>query len=146
MIHIKFKKLHKDATMPTRSHDTDTGYDITSCCDPILGDSYIEYRTGIALDIPEGYHVKIYPRSSISKKNLALCNSVGVIDQGYKGEIILRFKYTENFDGEEMRHIYEKNDRIGQLVIDKTYNANFVITEEIGDSSRSDGGFGSTGN
>ena len=97
---------------------------------------YIEYKTGIAIQPPKGHHTELFPRSSISKYNLLLCNSIGLIDEGYTGEIILRFKIigdlsdlskltTKNFN------FYKKGDKIGQIVIRKTIHKQWVLKESL---------------
>jgi len=91
------------------------------------------------MEIPEGHVGLLFPRSSVSKKNLRLCNSVGVIDSGYRGEIILKFdKNGEN--------LYEEGDRVGQLMIVPVPSVQFVEVTNLPGSDRGDGGFGSTGN
>lgn len=87
---IQIKKLHKDAIIPKRAHDTDAGFDMV-CTSVNNTDKFIEYGTGIAMHIPEGYVGLIFPRSSVTKKDLMLKNSIGVIDSGYLGEIRFRF-------------------------------------------------------
>ena len=87
---IQVKKLHEDAIIPKRAHKPDAGFDMT-CISVNDTDKFIEYGTGIAMHIPEGYVGLIFPRSSVTKKDLLLKNSVGVIDSGYLGEIRFRF-------------------------------------------------------
>ena len=90
MIKIKLKKIHPDAVIPKYAYEGDAGMDIYSVSKEITED-YIEYKTGICIEIPKGHVCLIFPRSSISKKDLSLCNSVGVLDSGYRGEIKFRF-------------------------------------------------------
>lgn len=80
-MNINFKKLDPQAVTPTKAHPTDAGFDLTAISiNKNITDSYIEYDTGIAIEIPKGHVGLLFPRSSISKYDLALCNSVGVID------------------------------------------------------------------
>jgi dUTP pyrophosphatase len=74
----------------------DAGYDVVAIDDGTWSESgtYLEYRTGIALEVPQGFHVELFPRSSISKYDLLLCNSIGLVDNGYRGELLFRFKYV----------------------------------------------------
>lgn len=100
------------------------------------------YGTGLAVEIPEGYVGLLFPRSSISKKGLTLANSVGVIDSGYRGEIMFKFAITS--DRPRKNSVYEVGDRIGQLIIMPYPKIEFV-TGELTESERGVGGFGSTG-
>lgn len=139
---ILVKKLHPDAVLPVSSNNTDAGYDLFAIDDGTLNEpqGYIEYRTGIAIELPRGFHAEIFPRSSISKTTLILANGVGLIDEGYRGEILLRFRYIS-----VVPRAYKAGDRIGQLVIRKTEHMPMVWVEELGSSDRGTGGFGSTG-
>jgi dUTP pyrophosphatase len=114
---VKFKKLHPDATIPQKAHDSDSGYDITAVDDGEMTDTYIQYKSGIAIEVPEGYDIKIFPRSSISKTNLMLANSVGLVDQGYRGEFLCRFKVI--WGPNKQLLTYKKGDKIAQLVFQK---------------------------
>ena len=146
---IKVKQLHQDAVLPQKANDKDAGYDLVAISDPEIkydNDNvlYIQYKTGIAIEPPEGYHTEIYPRSSISKYNLQLCNSLGLIDEPYRGEIILRFNLINSkLVGSKL---YQKGDKIGQLVIKKTISMDFIEVEELEETDRADGSFGSSGN
>ena len=90
-LNIKIKKLHKDAVIPTKVHTSDAGCDLyaTSCH---YDNGLIIYGTGIAVEIPTGYVGLVFPRSSIANTHLTLSNSVGVIDSGYRGEIMAKFR------------------------------------------------------
>jgi dUTPase len=121
---------------------------------------YIEYDTGICLDplkrnSEEQVYTLVYPRSSISKKNLLLCNSVGLVDPNYRDTIKLRFKYINQPSDLVMRgdlilvnidekKIYSLGDKIGQLVFMKTIPTKIEYVPELMPSDRN-GGFGSTG-
>lgn len=89
---VKFKRLCAEAKMPARAHLTDAGYDLTatSCVFDRQGNA--TYGTGIAVEIPKGYVGLLFPRSSVAGKDLTMANSVGVIDSGYRGEIMVKFK------------------------------------------------------
>jgi dUTP pyrophosphatase len=103
---------------------------------------YYEYLTGIAIEIPEGYVGLMFPRSSISKTKQILSNHVGVIDSGFRGEIRFRFKKLAWDNGD----LYDVGDKIGQLVIMPIPAIELVEVDELSDSERGEGGFGSTGN
>ena len=137
---VKIKKLHENAVIPKYHHDTDAGMDLTAVdkiFDPNNG--CIEYRTGIAVEIPEGYVGLIFPRSSIYKTSHVLTNSVGVVDAGYRGEI--SFNYLDRGRGQQ----YEIGDRVGQLIILPYPKIEFEEVDELSSSDRGEGGFGSSG-
>ena len=136
---LKFKKLHKDAVAPKIANHGDAGADLTAISVDYDINNIITYGTGIAVEIPEGYVGLIFPRSSIYKKQLILSNSVGVIDCGYRGEIKFKFR------GDRESDVYKIGDRIGQLVIMPIPSVEWEESEELTDSVRGEGGFGSTG-
>ena len=142
---IKIKKLHPDAKIPSYSKEGDAGMDLY--CVSVKKDKTpwersndLTCHTGIAMEIPAGYVGLLFPRSSISKTNLFLRNAVGVIDSGYRGEIILKFGFYDGRDSD-----YEVGDRVGQIMILPYPQVQFVETDELTSSERGDGGFGSTG-
>jgi len=160
---LKVKKLHPNAVLPKRANSTDAGYDLVALdCGQIVRDNFIEYNSGIAIELPPGYHALIHPRSSISSHDLILANSIGLVDNGYRGPILCRFKIvppqkpTEDFSesgGVTMEgqyqipwfpKIYCKGDRIAQLVIEKTVDVEVQAVEELSTTARGAGGFGST--
>jgi len=100
---IKVKRLHKDAVLPVFSKEGDAGADLTVTSIEFK-DYKVIYGTGISVEIPKGYCMKIYTRSSIYKTSLRLCNNVGIIDSGYRNEIKLIF----DFIGYEFRELYHE--------------------------------------
>lgn len=140
-IKVKFKKLAKHAFVPEYAKPGDAGMDLVAI-DSYKNHDYkfIEYGTGIAVEIPEGYVGLIYPRSSISKTPHTLANSVGVLDSGYRGEIKLRMRYEDNREDME----YAFGDRVGQLVIMSCPKVELEEVEELSTTERGEGGFGST--
>jgi len=143
-LQVKIKKLHPDAVIPAYAKAGDAGMDLTAITNTIdFFTGVIEYKTGLSIEIPEGYVGLIFPRSSIYKKNLTLCNSVGVIDSGYRGEITFKFRPAVlpiSVDQE-----YNIGDRIGQLVIIPYPQIELVESEELSETERNTGGYGSTG-
>lgn len=136
---LKVKKLRKDATLPSYARDGDAGIDIT--CTHILKRAQdIEYCTGISIEIENGYVGLLFPRSSISNTGHSLRNSVGVIDSGYRGEIKLRMSFASEGTKE-----YLVGEKIGQLIIMKIPEVEIKEADNLPDSERSTGGFGSTG-
>lgn len=141
---VKIKKLHPDAVIPKYAKSGDAGMDLTATEKSIDYRSYsggldvVTYKTGLAMEIPEGYVGLIYPRSSVYKTDLFLSNHVGVIDSGYRGEIMVKFRNTD-------RLTYEVGDRVAQIIIVPYPQIEFEEVEEIGDTERGDGGYGSSG-
>lgn len=139
---IKIKKLSPDAVTPSYSVEGDAGLDLTATR-TFEDDNYnVCYGTGLSIEIPKGYVGMIFPRSSISKKDLLLTNSVGIIDSGYRGEITFKFSDT-GFCGSKT---YRIGDRIGQLIIMPYPHIEFEEVEELSETERGEGGYGSTGN
>ena len=138
---VKFKKLYKDAVVPSYAKEGDAGLDLTATHMTLVRE-FIEYGTGIAVEIPEGYVGLVFPRSSVSKKeNFYLKNSVGVIDSGYRGEIKLRFN-----NGSLGANYYQPGEKIGQLIILPYPTIYLEQVDELSSTERGEGGFGSTGN
>ena len=139
---IKFKKLSENAVMPKRGSEWAAGYDLTATSKRWNREfSVWEYGTGIAVEIPEGYAGFVFPRSSIYKTGLTLTNSVGVIDRDFRGEIMAKFADTYLGDVEG----YDVGDRIGQLVILPVPEVEYVEVDELSETVRGAGGYGSTG-
>ena len=139
---VKIKKLSDAAVVPSYAKIGDAGMDLTatSKCWNVAG--FFQYGTSIALEIPRGYVGLIYPRSSISERNMMLCNHVGVIDSEFRGELCLRFKYINLMT--TSCNTYEIGDRIGQLMIVPYPQIEFEEVEELSTTIRGNGGFGST--
>lgn len=135
---IKIKKLHHEAVIPAYAKDGDAGMDLT-CVSVDQTQMYVEYGTGLALEIPQGYCGLLFPRSSVSKTGQVLCNSVGLVDSGYRGELRLRY-YAQNNDT-----LYTVGDKVGQLLILPYPSIELEEAKELSSSERAEGGFGSTG-
>lgn len=171
---VKIKKLSDGAVIPSYSKVGDAGLDLVATSR--IFDKYgnVEYGTGLAMEIPEGYVGLLFARSSIFKQDLSLANAVGVIDSGYRGEIKFKFKPTlsyMDFGATEDVHgvgkesntfdfvgiagdiqkdsieasIYNVGDRVGQLIIMPYPNIEFEEVDELSSTNRGEGGFGSTG-
>lgn len=141
---LRVKKLVPEAVLPTRANPDDAGYDVVAIYDPEVTDTYVQYRTGLAIEVPKGYHTEIFPRSSISKYDLVLANSIGLIDNGYRGELIFRFKIVPRANGSILSKVYEKGDKIGQIVVRRTIDLPILEVENLSDTVRGEGGFGSS--
>jgi len=137
---IKVKKLHPEAVIPVYAKQGDAGLDLTAISEEWNEDNtMVTYGTGLAIEIPEGYVGLLFPRSSVCKTTLNLSNSVGVIDSGYRGEIMFKFRYIE----EGM--VYDVKDRVGQLLILPYPSIELEEVEELSSTERGKGGYGSTG-
>lgn len=195
MITIQVKNIEGKTTLPIAASEFAAGYDIVAVDDPIIvGESimkeeeffpfykridYMEYHTALYIspqsleqNSKEHYHTLLHPRSSVRKYNLLLANSIGLIDNDYRGEIIMCYKYIwqpEDLEFEmrflsikenenvgryqptgkllgkiNREKIYKKGDKIGQLVTDKTNPTKYVLVSELDVTARGEGGFGST--
>ena len=142
-IPVRFKKLNNKALTPRYSKNGDAGMDLTAT-EVEFNDDYVAYKTGLAFEIPKGYVGLLFPRSSNSKKDLLLTNSVGVIDSGYRGEIEFRFKPILNNKRENIS-IYNSGDRVGQIIIIPYPEIEFIETDELSETERGNSGFGSSG-
>jgi dUTP pyrophosphatase len=141
-MNIKIKKLNKNAVIPFYSKKGDAGLDLTAVSMTVKDTGkygYIEYDTGIALEIPENHVGLIFPRSSISNTGLILANGVGVADSTYRGSIKCRFKAIPGSE------IYSEGDRVAQLIVLPYPQITFEEVEELSETERKDGGFGSSG-
>lgn len=146
---VKFKKLSPEAVVPTYSKAGDAGADLTATSKTET-DMYIEYGTGLAVEIPPGCVGYIFPRSSLSNYDLVLSNHVGVVDSNYRGEIKFRFKKIEKLEGPkycawDASKVYEVGDRIGQLIVMPVPTMTFEEVVELSSSERGDKAYGSSG-
>lgn len=144
MENVRVKKLDNRAILPTYGSDCAAGADLYALTGGevvIEADQTVLIHTGIALEIPTGYAGLIYARSGIAtKRGLAPANKVGVIDSDYRGEIMVAL---HNHSGESQT--VSDGERIAQMVIAPYLTVNFVESDELDDTKRGQGGFGSTG-
>lgn len=138
---VKIKRLHKDSIIPKYSKPGDAGLDLTATSKFYDDFDNVCYGTGLAIEIPEGHVGLLFPRSSISKTDLTLRNSVGIIDSGYRGEITFKFNNILMSSCEP----YNVKERIGQLIIMPYPTIEFEEVEELSTTERGEGGYGSTG-
>lgn len=151
MVKIGFKKIHPDAKLPKKAHESDAGMDVCAVelvrlepLKPVL------VRTGLVPKIPDGYEIQVRPRSGLALKyGITVWNAPGTIDSGYKGEIGVILLWTPNAYSKDGnfpdRMIINKGDRIAQLVVAPVCPCETIEVEDIGTSDRGAGGFGSTG-
>jgi dUTP pyrophosphatase len=166
---VLFKKLVLEAQKPKFGKPGDAGADLIAISLDLSREGQIVYGTGIAVEIPEGMVGLVFPRSSVRNYDLSMSNSVGVIDSGYRGEIMVTFNVNvqnityqnihDLIDSQELDNenrwknsfeqdlkYYEVGDRIAQLVIIPVPLAKYVEVEELSETQRGTDGHGSTGN
>jgi dUTP pyrophosphatase len=157
---VNFKKIHKDAVTPVYAKPGDAAVDLTA-----VGveetDDFIEYKLGIAVEIPEGHVGIMVARSSVTKFDLMMKNCVGIIDSGYRGELVIRFQrllpfklLLKLFRGIPIIHdflnahtpqIYNVGDRVAQFIILPYPKIEYEEAEKLAESVRGESGFGSSG-
>ena len=142
---VKTKIINKEIETPLLKYSKqgDAGIDLTATSKWYDEQGNVCYGTNRAFEIPQGYVGLLFPRSSNANKDLLLSNSVGVLDSGYRGEVMFKFKYNSSL--EDRMKSYQVGDRIGQLIIIPYPTIEFVESEELSESERGSGGYGSTG-
>ena len=138
---VQIKKLNPNSVIPKYAKDNDAGLDLVATTIKENTTFQITYGLGIALEIPDGFVGLIFPRSSIRNTELILSNSVGVIDAGYRGELQATFNKSNGLDS----IAYKVGDRVCQLIIIPHPIIEFKEVEELNNTERGEGGFGSTG-
>lgn len=139
---MRFKKLTTTAITPTRGTPGAAGLDLYADEDAFIVDySSTMVRTGIAVEIPEGYVGLVFLRSSMGKAGVSMTNSVGVVDSDYRGELKLCLTYAIGNGG----HFIKQGDRIAQLVVLPAPLYDPIEVDELSETQRGTGGFGSTG-
>ena len=164
---VKIELLNENATVPTRAHKTDTGYDLRMTgVHKIVGD-VIFFKTGLSIQPSRGYYFEVVPRSSISKLPLMMANSIGVIDETYTGEVIIPVRVTHSLMGTDPASstyangivkifgfrpqsmtalanlILSHKPVLFQAILRKRIDCDFIL-DEVEETERGDGGFGST--
>ncbi len=165
---VKVKLLDDKAQMPTRAHETDTGYDLTFIEVKKIEGDVIFFKTGISVQPPSGFYFEIAPRSSISKYPLAMANSIGIIDETYTGELLVAVRVLHsNLGHNNERNSYpngivtifgrkpssmfdvgqlilQQQPKMFQLILKQRFDISFITTTELENTERSSGGFGSS--
>ena len=141
---VNIKKLNEKAVVPTYGSEFSAGADLYACEDApvkIEAGKTVLVHTGIAMEIPVGYVGLVFARSGLAcKRDLAPANKVGVIDSDYRGEIMVAL----HNHGSQTRTV-ENGERIAQISIVPYLAADFCVVDELEDTARGEGGFGSTG-
>ena len=151
---VNIKQLHPDSKIPQYAKHGDAGMDLTATSKWYDESGNVCYGTQLAFEIPNGFAGFLFPRSSNTKKDLILGNSVGVIDSGYRGEVVLKFKAIDTqylqdgkltFLKRDFMKEYNIGDRIGQIVIMPVPQIEFNVVDELSTTDRGIDGFGSSG-
>jgi len=138
---VSIKRLHENAILPFYAKESDAGMDLVATSIKENTTFQITYGLGIALEIPDGFMGLIFPRSSIRNMELILSNSVGVVDAGYRGELQATFVKSNGLDS----LAYKVGDRVCQLIIVPHPIVEWTEVNELNNTERGAGGFGSTG-
>ncbi|PHC21693.1 dUTP diphosphatase [Bacillus wiedmannii] len=144
-LRVKIKRV-KDVKLPKYAKPGDSGFDLVAAEDTIIwpGETKV-VQTGLAFEIPPGYELQVRPRSGMTR-NTKLRVVLGTVDSGYRGEVGVLVDNNERPISLNMKaHVIEKGTRIAQGVIAPVLTAHFVEVDELTDSERGKGGFGSTG-
>lgn len=166
---IKIQRLNDLAVLPKYAHASDAGMDLVATSKSYDEYGNVVYGFGIAVEIPEGYVGLVFPRSSNCKHALTLSNSVGVIDSGYRGEVMAKFSHNlfllrhkywwqrlrSHFNGLDVRDTfgvkslryreYEIGERVAQLIVLPYPKVEWEVVDKLSASDRGKGGYGSTG-
>ena len=141
---LKIKKMRDNAILPTRGDAEAAGIDLYACIDgstTLIPGATAMIPSGIACEFPKGYFGLVFPRSSVgTKRHLILANTAGVIDNSYRGEILMAFTNT----GTQNQTI-EPGERLAQMILLPYVTYNIVETDTLSETERGSGGFGSTG-
>jgi len=142
-VQVLVRRLHDDLPLPAYAHPGDAGADLVAAVDVELAPgARAVVPTGVAIALPDGYAAFVHPRSGLAAKHgLSLVNAPGTIDAGYRGEIKV---IVVNLDQQQAISL-RRGDRLAQLVVQRVEQARFVSVEELPESVRAEGGFGSTG-
>lgn len=159
---VEFKKLHENAVIPERATELAGGWDVTAVEIEKVTNDFVICHLGFALSIPKGYKLTLVPRSSLTKTHWVLQNSPGLGDCDYRGEYQLRFRaipidYTKWYTDENGRYVcgsvekfvyepfpFEVGDRVGQVYLEEVIPIEFDVVDELSETKRGGGGFGST--
>jgi len=142
---VKLKRLHKDAIIPTYGTEESAGADLYAIEDVTFRSGNLKLvRTGWIMEVQPGYYIEIYNRGSMSAKRQLVIVSSRVVDSDYRGEVFVPIKFIADV-AKGFPTTINKGDRIAQIIVKKYEKANFEEVNELSDTDRGDGGFGSTG-
>lgn len=147
---VKIKKLHPNAVVPQRASELAGGWDVVCTEIEQVSEDFVICKLGFALELPKGYKLTLVPRSSLTKTKWIVQNSPGLGDEDYRGEYQFRFRAIPDHIMYFSRELvypefpYKVGDRIGQVYLEEVIPIEFEIVEELSETDRGDGGFGST--
>lgn len=142
---VQFKKLNANASVPTKAHDQDAGFDLKAVSRSMDDHGNWVYGTGIAIRIPDNHVGLLFMRSSVAKKSQILTNAVGIIDAGYLGEITFKMKPIIQDVRYTQARPYEIGEKIGQIIIIPIPSIEFEEVQDLGTSERGTANYGSSG-
>lgn len=139
-MNINIQLLNTNSKPPTRADPGSAGYDLYVSDVKALGEGLVEYDTGVAFEIPEGYVGLLFPRSSIRMMGQVFCNAVGVLDSSYRGSVkISTIRTSDTYE------FYVPGERCGQIIIVPFPEIKYVVAKRLSETSRGTGGHGSSG-
>lgn len=143
-MNVKIKKLVPHAEVPKKAKNGDAAYDVVATDYYYNSDyGFHEYGTGLSFEFSPEFVGLLFPRSSVSKKRISLCNGIGVLDSSFRGEVTFRFRSKDPQAHED--DLYDVGDRIGQVMFIKREDVDFIEVEKLSETSRGLGGYGSSG-
>ena len=141
---LKILCQYPDMPLPKKAHESDSGIDLTLMKVDKKKDNVFFFDLGISIEPPKGYYSELFPRSSIYKTGFIMANSVGIIDEGYRGIINMIMRYIGSGNGlTEAKKLI--GTRVGQLILKKSEEVRIEIVDSLGETIRGEGGFGSSG-
>ena len=141
---LKICLHYPEMPVPSRGHASDAGIDLTAMAYEAKADHVFFIDTGVSVQVSQGYYLEVVPRSSIVKKDFIMANSVGIIDPDYRGRIFVPLRYLGEGSAEEAcRRLLEQ--RIAQMIVRRLEPCDIEIVDELDQTVRGEGGFGSTG-
>lgn len=141
MIKVGFKRLHTNAKVPTKTNNFAAGFDVyTPAKFHVEPGLPVVVGMGFSVEIPEGYCMRVIPRSGLASRGITIVNSPGLIDSDYRGELKVIFQSTTGIFG------FDIGDRVCQLTFEKVLPVEFEVVDEISETERGEGGLGSSGN
>ena len=139
---VKFKKLHADTKLPVKGSLDAACFDVYAHSTERDYDGLLTYKLGFSTEIPKGWMAVVVPRSNLSKQKWILGNSLGIIDSDYRGEWMVKMRAIGHTYGPAP---YKVGERVAQIYFQKVVDVEFEEVEELSNTERGEGGFGSTG-
>ena len=144
MVTIKIKKKDNKTLLPLRAHETDACYDVYAHSIEVIEENKVKVGLGFMTEIEEGWKGVVVPRSNLAKTDWMFGNSLGVIDSSYRGEWMIIFTHVRN-DWKTLNFPYKIGERVGQIYFTPVHVVSFLSVEQLSETERGAGGFGSSG-